>query len=75
MSFITYLYIFHFIYLYIFIIHLAKLSTREDFIGQNVRGQTVLAKLSVAKLSYIRLLVTIWNEPILYFFAIAQHNS
>ena len=53
MSFITYLYIFHFIYLYIFIIHLAKLSTREDFFGQNVRGQTVLAKLSVAKLSYI----------------------
>ena len=48
MSFITYLYIFHFIYLYIFIIHLAKLSTREDFLAK-----MSMAKLSVAKLSYI----------------------
>ena len=35
----------------VYIIYLAKLSTRDENFGQNVRGQTVLAKLSMAKLS------------------------
>ena len=34
---------------------MAKLSSPAENLGQNVRGQSVLAKLSVAKLSYIRI--------------------
>ena len=34
---------------------LAKLSTQAENLGQNVRGQSVLAKLSVAKVSYIHI--------------------